>query len=53
MSKMMKTMGTMMALGAAGYGMYTMMNSKKVKGQMKKIMKSPYTMNSSTNVKSN
>ena len=51
MNKMMKTMGTMVILGAAGYGMYTMMGSKKMKGQVKKIMKSPYTMD--TNVKSN
>ena len=48
---MMKTMGTMVMLGAAGYGMYTMMNSKKIKGQMKKVVKSPYTMD--MNVKSN
>jgi len=53
MNKMMKTVGSMMALGAAGYGVYMMMNQKMPKAKMKKTMKSPYTMDTSPNVKSN
>lgn len=52
MNKMMKTIGGMITLGMAGYGMYTMMN-QKMPNKVKKAIKSPYTMNQNSNVKSN
>jgi len=43
----------MLTIGMAGYGAYEMMKQKMPKSQIKKTMKSPYTMNQNNSVKSN
>lgn len=53
MKKMMKVVGGMITMTMAGYGAYEMMKQKMPKSKMKKTMKSPYTMNQNSNVKSN
>ena len=53
MKNMMKVVGGMLTMGMAGYGVYEMMKQKMPKSNMKKTMKSPYTMNPNSNVKSN
>ena len=51
MNKLMKKMGTMMLIGGAGYGMYMMMHQKMPNLKMKTLMKSPYTMTKTYDVK--
>ena len=50
---MMKVVGGMITMGMAGYGAYMMASQKMPKMKMKKTMKSPYTMGSNANNKSN